>query len=193
MLVAEFSSRIPNMSDTKTYEDWSKYLGQRPHRIGVVARMYPNNTINFLTDGLRNIFYNDEKANKYQVSDSLCFEWQIESNQIKHIAFADYPQGNGQNGTDIIMTFTENYYQKFDIFRIDETRQQCQVITRPVRKADNRWEVTVRLVDNNYDTILDEEGCEPGKTTTWQSTVNVYDLSEEGKTFELLSSVKLVA
>jgi len=65
MLIAEFSSRIPNMGDTKTYEDWSKYLGEKPYRIGVVARMYPNNTINFLTDGLRNIFYNDESASRY--------------------------------------------------------------------------------------------------------------------------------
>lgn len=74
MLIAEFTSRIPNMGDTKTYEDWSKYLGQNPHRIGVVARMYPSNTLNYLTDGLRNVFYNNEKASKYQLSDSLCFE-----------------------------------------------------------------------------------------------------------------------
>jgi len=47
--------------DTKTYEDWSKYLGTKPHRLGVVARMYPDNTLNFITDGLRNIFYKSEK------------------------------------------------------------------------------------------------------------------------------------
>lgn len=165
--------------DTKTYEDWSKYLGQKPHRIGVVARMYPNNTINFLTDGLRNVFYNDEKVSKYQLSDSLVFEWQIENNQIKHIEFAEEPQGDGAGGSDIIMRFRENYYQKYDIFRIDSTKQQCQVLSRPVRKNDNCWEVVVRLIDNNYDTILDTDGCKPGDTTTWQSTANV-ELSEEG-------------
>jgi len=95
------------------------------------------------------------------------------------------------------MVFAENYYQKYDIFRIDKTKQQCQVMRRPIRKADNRWEVTVRLVANNYDTLLDPDGCQPGMTTTWQSTANV-ELSEEGKLFksfifELLSSVKLAA
>ena len=179
MKVAEITSRIPNMGDTKTYEDWKKYVGEKPHRMGVVARMYPNNTLNFLTDGLRNVFYNNEKASKYQLSDSLAFEWEIETNQIKHVAFADYPQGDGNNGSDIIMVFAENYYQKYDIFRIDETRQQCQVISRPIRRADNLWEVTVHLIDNNYDTLLDESGCQPGKTTTWQSTANV-EMSEEG-------------
>lgn len=75
MLVANFTSRIPTMGSTKTYEDWSKYLGQKPHRLGVVARMYTDNTLNFITDGLRNIFYKDEKADKYQLSSSLLFEW----------------------------------------------------------------------------------------------------------------------
>lgn len=31
------------------------------------------------------------------------------------------------------------------------------------------WEVQVRLIDNNYDTILDTDGCQPGDLTTFQS------------------------
>lgn len=31
------------------------------------------------------------------------------------------------------------------------------------------WEVSVRLIDNNYDTVLDESGCQPGMTTTFKS------------------------
>jgi hypothetical protein len=85
--------------------------------------MFPNNTLNFLTDGLRNIFYNGEKESKYQLSDSMVIEWQIETNQIKHIEFADVPEGDGADGTEIEMAFRENYYQKYDIFRIDETKQ----------------------------------------------------------------------
>lgn len=141
--------------------------------------MYPSNTLNYLTDGLRNVFYNNEKASKYQLSDSLCFEWSIENNQIKHVEYADYPVGDGSNGNEIIMAFVENYYQKFDIFRDDTTKQQFQVMSRPVRKSDHYWEVRVRIVDNNFDTLLDTEGCQPGLTTTWQSTANV-ELSEEG-------------
>lgn len=67
------------------------------------------------------------------------------------------------------MAFRENYYQKYDIFRIDKTKQQCQVVSRPIRKRDDYWEVQVRLIDNNYDTILDTDGCQIGDTTTFQS------------------------
>lgn len=179
MLVANFTSRIPTMGQTKTYEDWSKYLGSKPHRIGVVARMYTDNTLNFITDGLRNIFYKDEKADQFQLSSSLLFEWIVETNNIKKVEFAEVPIGSGENGTEITMAFRENYYQKYDIFRIDKTKQQCQVVSRPIRKRDDYWEVQVRLIDNDYDTILDTDGCQVGDTTTFQS-VAMPELSEEG-------------
>lgn len=179
MLVANFTSRIPTMGQTKTYEDWSKYLGSRPHRLGVVARMYTDNTLSFITDGLRNIFYKDEKQDQFQLSSSLLFEWNVETNNIKKVEFAEVPTETGENGSEITMAFKENYYQKYDIFRIDKTKQQCQVMSRPIRKRDDYWEVQVRLVDNNYDTILDTDGCQIGDTTTFQS-VAMPELSEEG-------------
>ena len=146
MLVANFTSRIPTMGQTKTYEDWSKYLGSKPHRIGVVARMYTDNTLNFITDGLRNIFYKDEKADQFQLSSSLLFEWIVETNNIKKVEFAEVPTETGENGTEITMAFRENYYQKYDIFRIDKTKQQCQVVSRPIRKRDKQTQLMVSLL-----------------------------------------------
>ena len=146
MLVANFTSRIPTMGQTKTYEDWSKYLGSKPHRIGVVARMYTDNTLNFITDGLRNIFYKDEKADQFQLSSSLLFEWIVETNNIKKVEFAEVPTETGENGTEITMAFKENYYQKYDIFRIDKTKQQCQVVSRPIRKRDKQTQSIVSLL-----------------------------------------------
>ena len=145
MLVANFTSRIPTMGQTKTYEDWSKYLGSKPHRIGVVARMYTDNTLNFITDGLRNIFYKDEKADQFQLSSSLLFEWIVETNNIKKVEFAEVPTDPG-DGTEITMAFRENYYQKYDIFRIDKTKQQCQVVSRPIRKRDRQTQLIVSLL-----------------------------------------------
>lgn len=123
---------------TKTYEDWKKYLGAKPYRLGVVARMFTDNTLNFITDGLRNVFYKDEKADQYQISSSLMFEWEVETNNIKHIEFAEEPTGDGANGFEITMAFKENYFQKYDIIRIDKTKQQCEVVSRPIRKSDKK-------------------------------------------------------
>lgn len=54
------------------------------------------------------------------------------------------------------------------------------VVSRPQRLGDNYWQVCVRLVDNNYDTILDVSACQPGDKTRWISA-HMPELHEEGK------------
>ena len=131
--------------------------------------MYPELTATFLTEGLRNIFYMDNKKQQYRSIDSMYFDWETETNYIKRIEFAAVPEGRGENGSEIVMLFKERYYEKYDIFKIDKTRQQCFVVERPVRKADDLWEYVVRLIDNDYSSILDESGCQVGDTTRFQS------------------------
>ena len=158
------------MSETKTYEDFYKFLGVRPHRLGVVSRLYPENTATYLTESLKNLFYNDRKSsNKFQSVDSMMFEWEVEVNFIKRIEFADVPSEPTENGGEITMAFKERYYEKYDIFKIDKTMQQCMVVSRPVRKNDNYWVYTVRLIDNDDSTELDLSGCQIGDTTRFQS------------------------
>ena len=100
---------------------------------------------------------------------------------IKRIEFADVPTDTGANGGDIVMAFKERYFEKYDIFNIAMTMQQCIVVSRPVRRRDDYWEVTVRLIDNDYSTELDLSGCQIGDTTRFQSNA-MPELSEEGYT-----------
>lgn len=166
MLVANFVTNRPTMGDTRTYEDFSKFLGERPHRLGVVSRLYPELTATFLTESLRNIFYGDEKKAKgFQNIDSTYFEWEVETNYIKRIPFAAVPSGNGVDGTEIEMIFPENYYQLHEIFKIESTGQQCFVVSRPIRKSDKEWSVMVRLIDDDYSSELDLSGCQVGDLT----------------------------
>ena len=44
----------------------------------------------------------------------------METNYIKRVEFADVPVGTGEGGTTITMAFKENYYQKYDIFKMIE-------------------------------------------------------------------------
>lgn len=180
MLVANFVTNRAEMSDTRTYESFYKFLGTNPHKLGLVSRLYPELTASYLTESLRNIFYNESKSsNRFQSIDSMYFEWEVETNNIKKIPFASVPTETGENGSEIVMAFTERYFEKYDIFRIDNSRQQCFVVARPVRKADNYWEVTVRLIDNDYSSILDVSACQPGMTCTFQSNAHP-ELHQEG-------------
>ena len=180
MIVANFVTNRSTMSDTRTYEDFYKFLGTQPYKLGVVSRLYPELTASYLTESLRNIFYQDRKGgNKYQSIDAMYFEWDVETNYIKRIEFAAVPETDGADGQEIVMAFKERYYEKYDIFKIDQTGQQCFVVARPVRKADNYWEVTVRLIDNDYKSVLDLSGCQIGMTTRFQSNA-MPEMHEEG-------------
>ena len=53
----------------------------------------------------------------------MMFEWEVETNFIKRIEFADVPTETGENGGEIVMAFKEHYYEKYDIFKIDKTMQ----------------------------------------------------------------------
>ena len=76
----------------------------------------------------------------------MMFEWEVETNFIKRIEFADVPTETGENGGEIVMAFKEHYYEKYDIFKIDKTMQQCMVVSRPVRKRDKQSQLIVSLL-----------------------------------------------
>lgn len=167
MQIYSFTSKNPSMSETRTYEHFSKWLGARPARLGVVSRLYEELTASYLTESLKNVFYRDSKTDKFRSIDAMYFDWEIETNNIKRIEFADCPVDDGANGTEITMAFRENYYQKNDVFKIDGSEQQCFVVSRPTRKNDHYWEINVRLIDNDYSSVLDVRACQPGCTTRW--------------------------
>lgn len=182
MIIAQFTSANPEMGQTRTYESFYKFLGAKPHKLGVISRMYPKYTATYITESLRNIVYRSANAkDKYQSIDAMYFEWESEVNFIKRVEFAAQPTDTGENGSEITFAFKERYYEKYDIFKIEASEQQVIVLYQPTRKADDYWEVVGRLIDNDYASILDLDACLPGMTTRFQS-VAMPELHEEGYT-----------
>lgn len=180
MIVANFITKRPTMGETRTYEDFYKFLGTKPTRLGIVSRLYPELTASYLTESLRNIFYRDSKSSdKYRSIDSMYFEWEVESNYIKRVELAATPEGDGANGTSIFFAFKENYYQKYDIWKSDNTYQQFQVISRPIRKADDYWVLECRLITTDLSDHIDLDEYHAGDTTRFQSNA-MPELHEEG-------------
>lgn len=171
MIVASYVNIKPELAHSRTYEDFYKFIGTRPQMMGVMARMYQHNTATFLTEALSNIYYNSKTVNKFQPINSLVVEWEIDVEFVKRIEFAAAPVGNGAGGTDITMYFKERYYEKYDTFKIDYSRQQCIVKTTPQRKADNFWEYTVQLIDSDYSAVLDANACQVGMTTRFLANI----------------------
>jgi len=181
MIVASYVNVKPEMAHSRTYEDFYKFLGTRPKMMGVMARMNTQNTATFLTEGLMNIYYNSKTANKFQPINSLMIEWEIDVEFVKRVEFAAAPSGTGAIGADITMYFKERYYEKYDTFKIDGSRQQCIVKATPERQADNFWVYTVQLIDADYSAILDASACQLGMTTRFLANIQP-EYHEEGFT-----------
>jgi hypothetical protein len=171
MIVANYIGLKPELAHSRTYEDFYKFLGARPKMMGVMARMNTQNTASFITEGLLNIYHNEKSVNKFQPINSLAIDWEIEVDFLKEIEFAAVPVGTGAAGSSITMYFKEGYYQLYDTFKINGSRQQCIVKATPVRKADNFWEYVVQLIDADFSSILDSSACQVGMKTRFLSNI----------------------
>lgn len=169
------------MGTTKTYEQFHKFLGSAPHRLGVVARYYTGLTASYLTESLMNIYTNEgqNKKNSFQSINSFAFEWDVDIDFIKRIEFAAVPVGDGANGSEITMAFKERYFEKYDTFIVEDSRQLLIVKTPPQRKADNYYELSAQLIDADFTSTLDVAACQVGSKTRWHSNY-MPELSEEG-------------
>lgn len=181
MIVANYVNVKPELAHSRTYEDFYKFLGARPKAMGVMAHANKNNTSLLLTEGLGNVYYNEKTGTKYQPINSLMIEHEVDVEFIERVEFAAIPTGTGAGGTDITMYFKKRYYEKYDTFIIEGSRQQCIVKTTPQRKADDFWEVTVQLIDADYSSILDTSATQIGNTTRFLSNI-MPEYHEEGFT-----------
>lgn len=149
MRISGFTTIRPNQADTRTYEDFMKFLGARPARLGLVSTLYDQYTITHLTEALRNIYSKGKGKDSYKSIDSFVVEWDIKVNRIKKVPILRV-EGDGCNGSEILFYFPENYYQKFDTFIIEPTRDLIIVTNRPQRLRDNEFLVIGKINDSDY-------------------------------------------
>lgn len=184
MIIANFTTVKPEMAHSRTYEDFSKFLGENSKRLGIVSRMepYEEMTMSYLTEAFGNVVRNKEKmGNKFQKLDSFSFEWEIQQNFVKYVFMAAPAEGDGTNGSEITMVFKERYYEPYDTFEICDTKQQFFVLDAPTRKADNYWCYTVRVLTNDREEILVDGSAYEGAKTRWLGNVQV-EYHEQGYT-----------
>lgn len=163
-----------NNLNTRTYEDFYTMLGTKPHRLGVVTRLYPWMTASYLTESLQNIVYREAKPkDRYTPIDSLLFEWDIDVNQITRPKIIGIENSGAHEFT---MTFDTKWYFKYDTFVDEVTREQYLVLSNPIRKADNAWEVVVSKLANDWGSSI---ASDLGNLTHWVSNAHP-ELHDEG-------------
>ena len=155
MRISGFSTTRPNMPTTRTYEDFMKFLGANPARLGIVSTLYDQYTATHLTEALMNTYTMEKGKKGFQSLNSFLIEWDLQTKKIKRVPLVAAPEGSGLNAGDVKFYFPENYYQKYDTFVVERTRQQFIVLNRPQRLRDNCWLVIAKILDNDYDSVVD--------------------------------------
>ena len=151
---------------------------EKPERLGIVSNLYKQYTATSLTEALMNVYAMDKnKPNKFQSLNSFMVEWEIDVNFVKRIPILAV-EGNGSNGSEVIFQFPEHYYDMYDVFVIEETRQQCMVMMQPIRRSDAVHEYVCRVIDNDYNESIDAAVVEG--TDTRFVTNHMPELHETG-------------
>lgn len=181
MRISGFSTTRPNMPTTRTYEDFMKFLGANPARLGIVSTLYDQYTATHLTEALMNTYTMEKGKKGFQSINSFLIEWDLQANKIKRVPLAAAPEGTGINAGDVKFYFPENYYQKYDTFVIEKSRQQFIVLNRPQRLRDNLWLVIAKILDNDYDSVVDTTAAVAGAQTRFVTNYHP-ELHQEGYT-----------
>lgn len=180
MFVANYITNKANVSESRTYHDFSQFLGQAKHKAGLAASLCRDHTVSALVDKLDNIVYQDIPKRGTKSINAFCIEWEVDVNFIKRIPIAGAPIGDGIGNTEIILPLKERYYEKHDIIVIDETHQQLYITRRPLYRTDKYFEYTCVLLNNDGKQHLDLSGCKVGMTTHWISNAHPYDYHDQG-------------
>ena len=160
-------SLYDNNMSTRTAEDFFKFLGQKPERLGIISSLYDQYTATYLTEALMNSFAGSNKPAGFTSIPSFVVEWSIKVSKIKRLRMLAAPEGTGECAGDVKFYFDENYYQKYDTFIIERTRQQFIVLNRPQRLRDKCWLVIAKILDDDYDSVV--LGGAAVDTTRWIS------------------------
>lgn len=175
-VIANFTPVRPNMAATRTVKDWGPFVGLRDAHLGIQARLYPQYTASYFTEAFGNVIYNERKGNKFQNVkdlDVMSFSWEVQTNEVRRIRIAcDVPNGTFlTQAMEFPIAFSERYYEQNDTFMVDETKQLFIVMSSPIRKADDVYEYTVRLMDSNPGAEVLTDALVAGAETRWIGNV----------------------
>jgi hypothetical protein len=171
-------SLIRNGADTKTMQDLGQVLGMKPQMSRAVVTMYPQLSLQNITEALGRVYKKDAGKTKSEQLSSFSFEWDIQTNQIPDVEFAEDCTEDGYGGAEFRVVFKKKYYDPHDVFRLNN--KQLLFVKRPGRMlAPNKWEYWVKLVSGDTTRTVDTSYMRTNSKTYYVSNYHP-ELSERG-------------
>lgn len=81
MFVAEYISNRANMQGSRTYHDFSQFLGRISHRVGLAASLCKSHTVSNFIEKMENMVYLDIPKPGRKSVNAFCIEWDVNQNE----------------------------------------------------------------------------------------------------------------
>lgn len=169
-------SVLPNGSDTKTMQDLGSLIGLKPEMSKAVVTLYPNLSLQKLTEQLGAVY--QKGVENLKDIEAFSFEWLIKTNQIPRIKFAEDCNETGEGGAEFAIVLEKKFYDKNDVFELDN-EQQLFVKRVPEILPGGKCRLWVQLVSPDISRKVNANYMKRGTTTKYISNYHP-ELSERG-------------
>jgi hypothetical protein len=137
----------PNMfSDTRTYRDWSKYLGLKPTMLSQVVRQMPQYSTLYMMLGMNNRFTDKEfDMSGATKLDSVFYQWNIVGHTNQLMTFVESCTPPTTGGTEFQIILERKYATYRDVLKLRDGTNLF-ITQQPRKLADNRWSYLVKVI-----------------------------------------------
>jgi len=183
MKIVDRKTALHNMGESRTVQNFNEVLGDKPHKLGLVATLYPELALPILTDALKNVFFNEsKKGDSFTPVNAMAIEWDIDVNYIHKVYISKSVSGSniGLGKGVVTIYMDQKYYAKNDTFTL-ENKQQLMVIAPPVMMGPKNWMHQCILVGNDLTKSINTTYLAKGRYTRYRSNYHP-EFSERGYT-----------
>lgn len=159
-------NHIPDGAATKSMQNLGAMIGLKPHISKSIVTMYPNLTLQKLTEQLGAVYHKDTKDLNLKEIEAFEFQWKIKTNRIPRIMIAEDCNENGKYGQEFRLILEKKFYDVRDAFEL-ENEQVLFVTRQPKQLAPNKVEHWVRIISGSLDTSINTNYLKRGSKTKY--------------------------
>lgn len=155
-VVSRISNDVLNSTKTMTVRELSKLFAVAPNLAAKTIRLFPQNSISMLTEGLGEIYDIKAKSDAFQGINENSYKWKLRGHQLPKVKFATRVTGGaisagttlGLNVQPFVVAFESSYYNPRDIVKLEDG-SLLYILSEAGFQAENVFEYTVKLNTND--------------------------------------------
>lgn len=185
-VVSRIANDVLNSRNTMTVRELSKLFAVAPNMAAKTIRLFPQNSISMLTEGLGEIYDIKEKSDSFMGINEMAYKWKLRGQQIPKVFLAVRSTGGaiaagstiGANGQPFVVAFNSSYYNPRQIVKL-ENGSLLYILSEPSFITEGVFEYTVRINTNDATETVVTDFLVAGKTSGQAG--NAYpELSDKG-------------